>query len=126
MILDTDFFISLRDGEDGAIETATELERGGQPTRVPTVVIQELYVGVDAGVDTGGGTRRPTTPSSPTNRSFRSTRTSPEVLGVSREHICRVTTNRIWGQSTQSWQRPASPTANRYSRGTMTSVPWTA
>jgi len=50
MILDTEFFISLRSGDDGAVETATELERSGQPTRVPTVVIQELYVGVGAGV----------------------------------------------------------------------------
>ena len=53
MILDTDFFISLREGNPDAVEMATELERSGQPTRVPTVVIQELYGGVGAGVDSG-------------------------------------------------------------------------
>lgn len=51
MILDTDFFISLRSGEEGAIEKAAELERSGQPKRVPTAVVQELYVGVGAGFE---------------------------------------------------------------------------
>lgn len=51
MILDTDFFISLRRGEETAIELAAELEGSGQPTRVPTAVIQELYVGVGAGFE---------------------------------------------------------------------------
>lgn len=51
MILDTDFFISLREGDPDTVELATGLERSGQPTRVPTVVVQELYVGVGAGVD---------------------------------------------------------------------------
>lgn len=49
MILDTDFFISLRTGTAAAIDKAAELERSGQPTRVPTAVIQELFVGVGAG-----------------------------------------------------------------------------
>jgi predicted nucleic acid-binding protein len=40
MILDTEFLISLR---------AEELELENVPTRVPTVVIEELYVGVGAG-----------------------------------------------------------------------------
>lgn len=53
MILDTDFFISLRNGEADAVETATELEASGQPTRVPSVVVQELFVGVGAGADSG-------------------------------------------------------------------------
>lgn len=51
MILDTEFFISLREGEEGAVEKAAELERSGQPKRVPTVVIQELYVGVGYGFE---------------------------------------------------------------------------
>jgi len=51
MILDTDFVISLRNGNGGAVDVAAELERSGQPTRVPTAVIQELYVGVGAGLD---------------------------------------------------------------------------
>jgi len=50
MILDTAFLISLRDEEAAAVDLATELEAAGVPTRVPTVVIQELYVGVGAGV----------------------------------------------------------------------------
>lgn len=49
MILDTDFLISLRRGDAGAVEKAAELEASGRPTRVPTAVIQELYVGVGAG-----------------------------------------------------------------------------
>jgi len=49
MILDTDFLISLRASDAGAVELATELEATNVPTRLPTVVIQELYVGVGAG-----------------------------------------------------------------------------
>jgi predicted nucleic acid-binding protein len=49
MILDTEFFISLRAKEDAAVALATELETAGLPTRVPTIVIEELYVGVGAG-----------------------------------------------------------------------------
>jgi tRNA(fMet)-specific endonuclease VapC len=48
MILDTDFLIALRNGHDGAVELATELEQSGVPRRIPSVVIQELYVGVGA------------------------------------------------------------------------------
>lgn len=51
MILDTDFFISLRRDEETAIELAAALEGSGQPKRVPTAVIQELYVGVGAGFE---------------------------------------------------------------------------
>ena len=51
MILDTEFLISLRAGESGAVELAAELEADGVPTRVPAVVVQELYVGVGAGDD---------------------------------------------------------------------------
>lgn len=49
MILDTEFLISLRAEEDAALELATDLEADGVPTRVPTIVIEELYVGVGAG-----------------------------------------------------------------------------
>lgn len=51
MILDTEFLISLRAKEPTALELAAELERTGVPIRLPTVVIQELYVGVGAGDD---------------------------------------------------------------------------
>lgn len=49
MILDTEFLISLRAEEDAALDLAAELEAAGVPTRVPTIVIEELYVGVGAG-----------------------------------------------------------------------------
>jgi len=51
MILDTEFLISLEAGEETALETAAELEAMDVPLRVPTVVVQELYVGVGAGSD---------------------------------------------------------------------------
>ena len=50
MILDTEFLISLRAEEDAALDFATELEASGVPARVPTIVVEELYVGVGAGV----------------------------------------------------------------------------
>ena len=49
MILDTEFLISLRAEEEPALALAEELELENVPTRVPTVVIEELYVGVGAG-----------------------------------------------------------------------------
>jgi tRNA(fMet)-specific endonuclease VapC len=49
MILDTEFLIELDDGNQAAREKATELEAANVPLRVPTIVIQELYVGVGAG-----------------------------------------------------------------------------
>ena len=49
MILDTEFLISLRAEEAGAIERARALEAAGVPTRIPTIVVEELYVGVGAG-----------------------------------------------------------------------------
>ena len=51
MILDTEFLISLRAGESGAVDLAADLEAASVPTRVPAVVVQELYVGVGAGDD---------------------------------------------------------------------------
>lgn len=49
MILDTEFLIELDDGNQAAREKAAELEAANVPLRVPTIVIQELYVGVGAG-----------------------------------------------------------------------------
>lgn len=49
MILDTEFLISLRAAEAPAVALAREFEEGGVPTRIPTVVVQELFVGVAAG-----------------------------------------------------------------------------
>lgn len=49
MILDTEFLISLRAEETPAETLASELETSGVPTRIPTIVIEELYVGVGAG-----------------------------------------------------------------------------
>lgn len=49
MILDTAFLIALRAEESEAVALARELESAGVPTRIPTVVVQELYVGVGAG-----------------------------------------------------------------------------
>lgn len=49
MILDTNFIIELRAGNEAATERAAEWEARNLPLRVPTVVVQELYVGVGAG-----------------------------------------------------------------------------
>lgn len=49
MILDTEFLISLRAEEEAALERARALEAAGVPTRIPTIVVEELYVGVGAG-----------------------------------------------------------------------------
>lgn len=57
MILDTEFLISLQAEESPAVERAAELEATGVPTRIPTVVIQELYVGVGAGGDANENAR---------------------------------------------------------------------
>jgi len=49
MILDTEFLIELDNQNPDAIQKASELESADVPLRVPTMVIQELYVGVGAG-----------------------------------------------------------------------------
>ncbi len=49
MILDTNFLIALREGRESAKTEAVDLESQSLPLRVPTVVLQELYVGVGAG-----------------------------------------------------------------------------
>jgi predicted nucleic acid-binding protein len=57
MILDTEFLISLRAEEPDALELAAALESTGVPTRIPTIAIEELYVGVGAGDDTNENAR---------------------------------------------------------------------
>jgi len=49
MILDTEFLISLREDEPAAKEKASELDASGLATRIPTIVIWEIYFGVGAG-----------------------------------------------------------------------------
>ncbi|MFB6270604.1 MAG: PIN domain-containing protein [Halobacterium sp.] len=49
MILDTSFCIALRGGEEDAVEVAGALEAANVPTRIPTVVVQELYLSVGYG-----------------------------------------------------------------------------
>lgn len=46
MILDTEFLISLQAESPDALELAAEFESEGVPTRLPTIVLEELYVGV--------------------------------------------------------------------------------
>lgn len=52
MILDTDFLISLRDGDQAAVDLAEELEAAGVPLRIPAIVVWEIYFGVGAGSQT--------------------------------------------------------------------------
>jgi hypothetical protein len=49
MILDKGFFVSLKNEVATAVELVSDLELRGVPTRVPTILIQELYVSVGAG-----------------------------------------------------------------------------
>ncbi|MFB6302616.1 MAG: PIN domain-containing protein [Haloferacaceae archaeon] len=49
MILDTEFLISLKAGDEAARALAADLEANSVPTRVPTIVVEELYVSVGAG-----------------------------------------------------------------------------
>lgn len=49
MILDTGFFIALDEGKQSAIDKKDELVGSGLPQRIPSVVIEELYVSVGAG-----------------------------------------------------------------------------
>lgn len=57
MILDTDFLVAL-DERDDAREKALELETADVPLRVPTIVLQELYVAVGAGENANGNARK--------------------------------------------------------------------
>lgn len=49
MILDTEFLIALDNQEPAAVRTKDALQAAGVPLRIPTVVVQELYVGVGVG-----------------------------------------------------------------------------
>lgn len=49
MILDTEFLISLKAGDEAARALAADLEANSVPTRVPTIVVEELYVSVGTG-----------------------------------------------------------------------------
>lgn len=51
MILDRSFVLDLLDGDEGAVAKAEELERDGVTTKLPTMTILELYVGIGAAVD---------------------------------------------------------------------------
>lgn len=46
MILESTFLLDLIDGDEGAVATAVDLERGGLPVRVPTMTVLELALGV--------------------------------------------------------------------------------
>ena len=52
MILDSSFLIDLQRGSRRAIDRATEIEAKHEPSRVPLVVVYELFIGV------GKGTKR--------------------------------------------------------------------
>lgn len=58
MILDTEFLISLQAESPAALELAAEFESEGVPTRLPTIVLEELYVGVGAGKNANENVRR--------------------------------------------------------------------
>jgi predicted nucleic acid-binding protein len=49
VILDTEFLISLREDENAAVSKAAEID--GLPTRVPTIVVWELFTSVGMGDD---------------------------------------------------------------------------
>lgn len=58
MILDTEFLIELDANNETAVALAEELEAAAVPLRVPTIVVQELYVAVGAGSDTHENARK--------------------------------------------------------------------
>jgi len=51
VILDTSFLIALRERDEEALELAREMETANLPTRIPTIVIWEMYVGIGGGAD---------------------------------------------------------------------------
>jgi predicted nucleic acid-binding protein len=51
VILDTSFLIALRERDEEALNLAGEMEAANLPTRIPTIVIWELYFGIGAGAD---------------------------------------------------------------------------
>jgi tRNA(fMet)-specific endonuclease VapC len=56
MILDTEFLISLQENDDPAVRKAAELD--GRPTRIPTMVVWELFASVGAGEDPAGNRQK--------------------------------------------------------------------
>ena len=58
MILGTGFLITFDEENTDALKKAAELETAGVPLRVPTTVVEELYVGVGAGTETNGNARK--------------------------------------------------------------------
>ena len=52
MILDSSFLIDVQRGSRRAIDLAMSIESEDQPTRVPFVVIYELFMGVGKGTET--------------------------------------------------------------------------
>lgn len=58
MILDTSFLIALDGDASDARSLAGELETRGVPLRIPTIVIQELYVAVGLGSNAAENARK--------------------------------------------------------------------
>lgn len=48
MILDTAFLVDLLRGDHAALSLRDELERGSEPLRVPSVVLFELWEGIES------------------------------------------------------------------------------
>lgn len=57
MILDTEFLVSLKASDPGAVELAAEIERGPVPARIPAPVVHELYRAVGAGSEPNDNAR---------------------------------------------------------------------
>lgn len=51
MLLDTSFLIDLMNGDDGAVETARELERDLVQQRLSSMTLFELYYGIARAID---------------------------------------------------------------------------
>lgn len=51
MILDTSYLVALRADDEDALAVAREIETGNLPSRVPTIVVWELFFGIGGGSD---------------------------------------------------------------------------
>lgn len=51
VVLDTNFLIDIDNNRPEAIEKAREIERSGNPRRVPRIVITELWVAIGKGTE---------------------------------------------------------------------------
>jgi predicted nucleic acid-binding protein len=58
MILDSSFLIDVQRGSRRALDVAMNIESANEPTRVPLVVIYELFMGVGKGTETEKNRRR--------------------------------------------------------------------